>query len=357
VRLLISGICGFVGRTIAEGLLDCNPDLNIEVIGIDNLSRSGSSLNRDLLLNRGIKVIHGDIRLYSDIESVGQIDWIIDAAANPSVMAGVDGKSSSRQLVEHNLLGTINLLEHCKFYNAGFTLISTSRVYGIKELSSIEVEADLNGFYLKSKNVLPTGISFDGIAEDFSTASPVSLYGATKLSSEALALEYGGAFNFPVWINRCGVLAGEGQFGRIDQGIFSYWINSWLAQKPLNYIGFGGSGNQVRDCLHPKDLLPLIQKQIIESNTNKPQIINIGGGKENSMSLKMLSSWCENRFEPHKVGSETTPRPFDLPWVVMDSSLAKKTWDWQPVISIDMILNEIADHAEKNPHWLELTSG
>ena len=49
--------------------------------------------------------------------------------------------------------------------------------------------------------------------------------GASKLASEQLILEYGNSFDFPVWINRCGVLAGAGQFGKADQGIFSYWIH------------------------------------------------------------------------------------------------------------------------------------
>ena len=57
-----------------------------------------------------------------------------------------------------------------------------------------------------------------------------------------MALEYAAAFGFPLWIDRCGVIAGPGQFGRIDQGIFSYWIYQWQRGKPLSYIGFGGKG-------------------------------------------------------------------------------------------------------------------
>jgi CDP-paratose 2-epimerase len=91
------------------------------------------------------------------------------------------------------------------------------------------------------------------------------LYGCTKLVSEKLALEYGETFDIPVWINRCGVLSGPGQFGRADQGIFSFWIRSYSAKRPLSYIGFGGEGYQVRDCLHPRDLLPLLRQQMISS--------------------------------------------------------------------------------------------
>ena len=61
---------------------------------------------------------------------------------------------------------------------------------------------------------------------------PLSLYGASKLASETLILEYGECFGFPVWINRCGVLAGAGQFGKADQGIFSFWIHSFKEKIP-----------------------------------------------------------------------------------------------------------------------------
>jgi len=57
-----------------------------------------------------------------------------------------------------------------------------------------------------------------------STQAPISLYGSTKLACEVLALECGEAFGFPVWVNRCGVLAGAGQFGTPDQGIFAFWV-------------------------------------------------------------------------------------------------------------------------------------
>ena len=66
-----------------------------------------------------------------------------------------------------------------------------------------------------------------GVAETFSTDPPLSLYGTTKRASEHLTLEYAEAFDMPVWVNRCGVLAGGGQFGRADQGVFSYWIHRW----------------------------------------------------------------------------------------------------------------------------------
>ena len=165
----------------------------------------------------------------------------------------LDGKSSSRQLLEHNLIGTINLLEYCKRHKAGLILLSTSRVYSASELAALPVES--SGQSLRANKIaMFLVLPVLGISEDFPTTAPLSLYGASKLASETLILEYGECFDFPVWINRCGVLAGAGQFGKADQGIFSFWIHSFRENKHLKYIGFNGTGHQVRDALHPKDL-------------------------------------------------------------------------------------------------------
>ncbi|PYX30213.1 MAG: CDP-tyvelose epimerase, partial [Acidobacteria bacterium] len=185
MRILVSGICGFVGSSIANGLL-ANVSSR-ELIGIDNLSRGGSQVNLEPLRKRGIAFRHADLRCARDLESIGKIDWIIDAAANPSVLAGVDGSTSSRQLLEHNLYGTVNLLEVAKKNRAGFTLLSTSRVYSVKALSEIPVVVKDAAFTPEPAVSLPDGATEHGIAENFSTTPPVSLYGASKVASESIA--------------------------------------------------------------------------------------------------------------------------------------------------------------------------
>ena len=212
MKILITGICGFAGSTIAKRLL--RGHTNLQITGLDNFSRKGSELNISELTNLGIDLIRGDIRSQSDIDGLPKVDWVIDCAANPSVLAGIDGQSSSRQLMEHNLLGTINLLEYCKRHKAGLILLSTSRVYSASELATLPVESSGYRFELLDCDV--RGASSLGISEEFPTTAPLSLYGASKLASETLILEYGECFDFPVWINRCVVLAGAGQFGKAD---------------------------------------------------------------------------------------------------------------------------------------------
>ena len=356
MKVLITGACGFVGSTLARALAEAVS--GIDLVGIDNLIRPGSETNAAALKRIGLHLHHGDLRCASDLESLPGVDWVIDAAANPSVLAGVDGRTSSRQLVEHNLGGTINLLEFCRAHRAGFILLSTSRVYSIPPLAGLPVEAHEGAYRLRLHgDSLPAGVSANGITEEFPTAAPVSLYGATKLASEALALEYGASFTFPVFINRCGVLAGAGQFGRADQGIFSYWLHSHRARRPLRYIGFDGQGHQVRDCLHPRDLVPLLVRQFAAPVVaDGDRTINLSGGVVSARSLRQLTAWCDARFGPHPVASDPVPRRFDLPWVVLDHSRATRVWDWRPLTPLEAILDEIAAHAEAQPAWLDLSA-
>jgi CDP-paratose 2-epimerase len=394
MKILITGICGFTGSTLARELAKEGN----EVCGLDNFLREGSRGNVEPLRKLGIRVEEGDIRNEADLAKMPKVDWVLDCAAEPSVLAGVGSGMGSYELMDHNLIGTIRVLELCKKIQAGFVLMSTSRVYSVAKLAAVKVEQkgdrrwemedgvvrEREGRWQSEKRKAEkseiAGLTSKGISEEFSTEPPVSLYGASKRCAELLAMEYGQAFGFPVWINRCGVLAGKGQFGKADQGIFSHWIRSWRENRPLRYIGFEGTGAQVRDCLHPVDLVPVLKKQMVAGAgdgrwkmgdggvagggslvTGKspskisdlpsatdgggrvdPRICNFGGGVENSCSLRQLSEWCKKRFGPRKVESDPKPRPYDLPWVVLDSSRAKKIWDWEVQTRMEQIFEEIA---------------
>ena len=355
MKLFITGICGFVGSSLALAWREARPGWTIT--GIDNLIRPGADRNRGELTRRGVTVLHGDIRAASDFETLPPVDWVIDAAANPSVLAGVDGKSSSRQVMEHNLSGTLNLLEYCKAAKAGFILLSTSRVYSIPPLAALSVRAENESFVPDTTAALPAGLSEGGVAETFSTAPPVSLYGASKVASEALAVEYGLTFGFPVWINRCGVLAGAGQFGHAQQGIFSFWLHSWARGRPLKYIGFGGKGHQVRDALHPRDLLPILEKQMQAQRPETDCVFNLAGGRGNAMSLAQLSAWCAERRGAREVGADAADRPFDIPWMVLDSTKAAKRWGFTVSTPLPEILDEIDRFADEHPDWLDISQG
>jgi CDP-paratose 2-epimerase len=354
MKLFVTGICGFVGSSLATWFQEHRPSFKIS--GIDNFVRPGSETNRSILRSRGISVQHGDVRNASDFENLPAVDWVIDAAANPSVLAGVDSRSSSRQVIEHNLFGTGNLLEYCKRVEAGLVLLSTSRVYSIPALLGLPLIKGHHAFEWDKAAAPVQGASANGLTTEFSTSPPISLYGSTKLASECLALEYKHSFSFPLWINRSGVIAGAGQFGTAEQGIFSYWIHAYAQKRPLKYIGFDGSGRQVRDALHPNDLAELVAQQIEYSAEGEVTTFNVGGGAGNAMSLAQLTSWCAERFGKHSVESGPRSRSFDVPWLVMDNRQTTAQFNWRPTRTLPSILDEIANHAQRNPHWLDLSS-
>ena len=153
------------------------------------------------------QILHCDIRSRSDLESIPKADWVIDCAANPSVLAGLNHSSSSLQLMENNLVGTLNLIEYCKDTMPVLSCLAPvactlQRNYPV--VQSLKKKPDFP--------LMPQSSAKDflkkGSPKNFQQP-PLSLYGASKISSELLALEYGLNFNFPVWIDRCGVMAGE----------------------------------------------------------------------------------------------------------------------------------------------------
>ena len=356
MRILVTGACGFVGSRVLRRLRQSLE--NATLIGIDNLCRAGSETNRPLLKQLGVQFIHGDVRSASDFESLPAVDWVIDAAANPSVLAGVDGKSSSRQVIEHNLAGTINMLEYCKRHGAGFILLSTSRVYSIPALCSLPFQSVGSRFVLEESTALPEGATSHGIAENFSTAPPLSLYGVSKKMSEDLALEFASVFRLPVWVNRCGVMAGAGQFGRADQGIIAFWIHSWREGRPLRYLGFGGRGWQVRDALHPDDLAELILKQMKLGQAGEiPKVMNASGGPESAFSLAELSAWCGEHFgKSNEVVQDGAERPFDLAWLILDDRKLRSALQWRPTIGREALFEEVARFARENPQWMSVSA-
>jgi CDP-paratose 2-epimerase len=172
---------------------------------------------------------------------------------------------------------------------------------------------------------------------------------------EEIMPEYGDAFGFPVWINRCGVLAGAGQFGTPDQGVFSYWIHPHARRRPLRFIGFDGTGKQTRDLFHPCDLAVLADAQMNCRRPGGQRVYCAGGGRSNAISLAQLTAWCDKRFGQHSVAADTRPRPYDIPWVVMDSSDAQRDFGWRIELTLENVLEEIAQHAESHRDWLELS--
>jgi CDP-paratose 2-epimerase len=348
MRLLITGGAGFVGANIACGLAQRHPGW--ELVALDNLHRRGSELNLPRLREAGVRFVHGDVRQREDLLGVGQIDALLECSAEPSALAGLD--ESPDYAVGSNLIGAYHCLELARRQHAQFVFLSTSRVYPIATLRELALAEDETRLRLLDEQVVP-GASSAGIAETFPLTGARTLYGATKLAAELLIAEYREAYGLRTIIDRCGVLAGPWQMGKVDQGVFSHWMLAHHFRRPLSYIGFGGSGKQVRDLLHVDDLLGLLDEQLDAPDHWDGHTVNVGGGADCSLSLLETTALCaEITGHQLEVTASGSTRPGDIPVYVSDCTALAGLTGWRPRHTAEEVL--VALHEWITAHEREL---
>jgi CDP-paratose 2-epimerase len=330
--ILITGGAGFVGSNLAISFKNKYPQLDI--IAFDNLKRRGSELNISRLKQNAIEFIHGDIRNPEDLEIKGKVDLLIECSAEPSVLAGFN--ESPKYVIDTNLVGTINCLELARKNMADVVFLSTSRVYPYEPINQLKLKEEKTRFSWSAQKGKVQGWSKNGIDVDFSLEGVRSMYGATKLCSEYILQEYINMYGIKGVINRCGVIAGPWQFGKVDQGVFTLWMLAHYFKRNLKYIGFGGKGKQVRDLMHIDDIFDLIDLEV------NGQIFNAGGGYDISLSLLETTGICEkmtgNRI---KIDSDKKTRPADLGIYITDNQKVTKTLGWKPKKYAEEILEDI----------------
>ena len=325
MKILITGGCGFVGANLAIYL----KKKNFKISSLDNIARLGSQYNLGLLKINKIKNYKIDISNYNKLAKLPKFDLIIDCCAEAAVEIS---KKNIDKVVNTNLIGTVNILKKCKNDKAKIIFISSSRVYPIDEINRI-VNKSLLKKDLKIKKLFN---------EKSKLIGPKSIYGLTKLSSEMFIEEFAYAFNIKYIINRCGVLSGPLQFGKQDQGFVSLWIWKHLMKQKLQYIGYNGLGNQVRDVLHIDDLCNLIELQINNLNKIYDKLFTVGGSNFSYTSLKKLTKLC-NEITGNKMNitKNKLTSIYDIPYFKMDNTEVSKTYKWKPKKNINQIVNDI----------------
>lgn len=335
--ILVTGGAGFVGSNLAVAIAGSSPGLH--VIAFDNLYRSGSELNLGRLERAGVEFVKGDVREPTDLARFENVDAIVECSAEPSVLSGTDGDTS--YLFETNLTGAFNCLELARRADCQMIFLSSSRVYPLARLRSVNLIEGETRFELATDQPCE-GWSTAGVAETMPVDGPRTLYGTTKLSAEMLCAEYADQFGLPIVVNRCGVIAGPWQMGRVDQGVFTHWMLAHEFNRPVSYIGFGGSGKQVRDLLHVDDLTDLVELQLESPEHWSGRTFNVGGGREVSLSLREATEICTRLTGTElKVGSIQEERTGDMPLYLSDCSKLFEFSDWRPKRDVECILTDI----------------
>ena len=334
-RVLVSGGAGFVGASVCLALASIP---GAEVVALDSLKRRGSELNLPRLRQAGVEFVHGDVRNREDLEALGPIQAVIECSAEPSVLAGMG--TGADFVVQTNLVGAHNCLELARRHGAQLIFVSTSRVYPVAPQQRLALSEAETRFVLDGDQPV-LGASAQGISEAFPLEGARTLYGATKLAAELLVTEYGDSLGVRTVIDRCGVIAGPWQMGKVDQGVFTHWLLSHHAGRPLSYIGYGGSGKQVRDLLHVEDLYELILEQLADPDGWHGATVNVGGGVEGSLSLLETTELCrELTGREVPIAGVSKPRPGDVPLYVSDCSRLYSRTGWRPRRSPRTVLED-----------------
>ncbi len=276
---------------------------------------------------------------------------MIDCSAEPSVQAGLGG--SPRSVLETNLVGTINCLEAARSRGAAFLFLSTSRIYPIAALNDLPFTETETRFRWEDTPGIP-GFSARGIAEGFTLDGARSFYGTSKLAGEQLIQEYVYSYGMRALIDRCGVLAGPWQMGKVDQGVITLWVARHYFGRPLRYTGFGGLGKQVRDILHVHDLFDLLRLQLESPASWDGRVYNVGGGDAISVSLRELTELCiQETGKSVPIASVPETAGVDLRIYATDARKVQADFGWRPTRDPARIVRDIRAWIEGHRQTLE----
>lgn len=335
-KILVTGGAGFAGTNLCLALQRELPD--VQITALDNLHRRGSERNVDKLTALGIRFVHADIRVRSDLTSAKlEPDLIVECSAEPSAQAGYGG--SPEFLMETNLTGAYHCLELARISKADILFLSTSRIYPYGPLNDLPFVEEDTRFRLSGAS---PGVTKEGIREDFPLDGARSLYGTTKLAAELMVEEYADAYGFRFILDRFGVLTGPGQMAKSDQGVIALWVAAHHYGRPLSYIGFGGTGKQVRDFLHIEDFCALVVDQLKNFDTYSGKRYNVGGGLKHSLSLLEATRVCEEvTGKKIQMGSQPNNRPADVRVYTTDHSRVSSVRAWKPTRDAHTTVSDI----------------
>jgi len=341
MKVVVTGGAGFIGSHASEyfAVKGC------EVTAFDNLSRARLLKKRNrfedynwnyLSSFEKIKLIDGDVRIAKEISNVcDDADLIIHTAAQTAVTTSI---LDPRTDFKVNLLGTFNVLEAARKAKSNPTVIftSTNKVYGsnVNLLSIVEKE--------KRYDFADEGTS--GVNETLSIdRCEHTPYGCSKLAADIYVQDYARTYGMRTAVFRMSCIYGPRQFGVEDQGWVAWFIIAHLTDKKVTIYG---DGKQTRDILFVEDLVRAFD--YFMNKGPKHGVYNIGGGKENTVSLIELIDLIERRSGRRFDLSYSSWRHGDQKVYISDISKAKNEFDWKPLISVKEGVNRTYDWVESN---------
>lgn len=348
--VIVTGSYGLVGSAVCKSL----SNIGYTIYGIDNDTRSRlfpelepindssiPGLNESLGITKTFSV---DICDFNAVEYACnqilvnyEIYAVIHCAAQPSH----DWAAHDPFLdFDINARGTLNMLELLRRTSPGslFIHLSTNKVYGDSPNYLPLLEFD-SRFDLASNHT-----NYIGLDETLSIdQTKHSLFGCSKAAADLYVQEYRRYFALQTFVLRGGCLTGSAHRGAKLHGFLNFLVKSALSGDTYEVIGY--KGKQVRDNLHASDIGTLVQKILaspMSAIQNDSYVYNLGGGRDNSISILECKSILRDSFGVRLNLSFTDePRSGDHQWYISDLSKLKKAFNWTPSFSIIDIFNDM----------------
>lgn len=328
-KILITGGTGFVGSNLAIHYMRKGD----EVYLLDNLSEQGSRQNLNYLneLFNG-KFNDNDHLIVTDISNIKELkrrvrgfDVILHTAAQTAMAPSLADPEKDFII---NALGTFNLLEAVRQNqeNPAMLYTSTNKVYGRLEKEGLDklVEKETRWDYPITSRF------FNGVTEEF----PYDIggpYGISKSVGDKYFLEYARTFGLNTVVFRMSAICGELQYATEPHGWIGWILEQAYKRKPINIYG---DGKQVRGVLHVQDLVRAMDMAITQIERTKGEAFNIGGTRENSLSVLELLALLKDKFGigPSEINFKPW-RPVDQKCYISNNEKAFKYFGWRQEIS------------------------
>ena len=341
MKVLVTGSAGLIG---SEAVLYFD-QLGWDVSGIDNNMRADffgpdgdTSWNLNRIQNAAKSYTHHSIDIRDrtaifDLYKQLKPDLTIHCAAQPSHDLAKDRPFDDFDV---NAVGTLNLLEANRQFSldSPFIFTSTNKVYGDAPNELPMNELDTRYDYANPEH-------YNGIDETCRIDSCLhSLFGASKVAADVMVQEYGRYFDMPTVCLRGGCLTGPNHSAAELHGFLAYLARA--TKEGREYRIFGYKGKQVRDNIHSNDVCSFFHE--FQKNPKTAAVYNIGGGRENSVSmLEAITKFEELIGKKLNYSLVDDNRVGDHMCYISDLSRIRADYpNWQLKYDLDTVFQEIA---------------
>jgi CDP-paratose 2-epimerase len=320
MKILVTGGCGFLGSHVCEFYRNRGD----EVIAYDNLTKhelercgyaveSARDYNLNYLVGMGVTFAKEDVRDFDRLMEYSEgVDFLIHTAAQPAMTISMEDPELD---FSTNVRGTFNVLKVARTRKIPVVSCGTIHIYGNKINETLTEETTR---YVRTPSAIDES---HPVVEG--TLTPLH---ASKRAAELYLEAYIHSYKLNAASFRLTGLYGPRQFGGEDHGWVANFAIRALMDRPVRIFG---TGKQVRDIIHPKDVVRAFHAFY---EHGEPGIYNIGGGVEYATSLLECIDLLSELLGKRPTIQFGEGRLGDLLYFVCDIRKAIRTLKWSPEI-------------------------